>query len=290
MSISHLSFPRVFGELPSGGCREFRIADSTFRDNYKPKFTATFQLENFGSIEYAFIELEKNSDTTMDMHWWGGMLGPDLSTVPRLWRYRYGYDQKFFTHSVVDLSDLINSVDFKYNIKLAIRSYWWQNEIKKANPIFKSIYLLDNELGIDTNIVANTKVNGFWMDGMCGFNLSTPIPDTLKVTSNKWNFNPNITGVVDNLISIPTNYKLFQNYPNPFNPGTSINYSVPKTQFVSLKVFDILGRQVASLVNEEKPSGNYSIKFNANKLASGLYIYQLKAGEFFKSAKMVLLK
>jgi len=85
-------------------------------------------------------------------------------------------------------------------------------------------------------------------------------------------------------------YSLFSNYPNPFNPSTSIQYSINSMQFVTLKVYDVLGKEVATLVNEEKPSGHYEINFNASNLASGIYYYQLRAGEFVETKKMTLLK
>ena len=89
---------------------------------------------------------------------------------------------------------------------------------------------------------------------------------------------------------VPNNLILYQNYPNPFNPTTTINYSIPKTSNVELKVFDILGRKVVELVNEEKPAGNYTVKFNASKLSSGIYFYQLKTNGFVQTQKMILLQ
>jgi Secretion system C-terminal sorting domain len=86
------------------------------------------------------------------------------------------------------------------------------------------------------------------------------------------------------------NFKLFQNYPNPFNPSTVINYQLPVRSFVTLKVYDILGRVVATLVKEVKNAGSYSITFNSNKLSSGIYIYSLRAGDKQFSRKMILLK
>ena len=85
-------------------------------------------------------------------------------------------------------------------------------------------------------------------------------------------------------------YKLSQNFPNPFNPTTSIKYSLPEQQFVSVKVFDILGREVASLVNEIKPAGNYEVNFDASNLSSGVYFYQLRAGSFTATGKLILMK
>jgi hypothetical protein len=85
-------------------------------------------------------------------------------------------------------------------------------------------------------------------------------------------------------------YQLLQNYPNPFNPKTKIGFSIPGLGLVSLKVFDILGREVTTLINEEKSAGNYEIEFDASKLTSGVYIYQIKVNDFFESKKMILLK
>jgi len=94
----------------------------------------------------------------------------------------------------------------------------------------------------------------------------------------------------------PNVYSLMQNYPNPFNPTTKIKFTVPVTlsevegSFVTLKVYDVLGNTVATLVNEVKPAGTYEVNFNANGLASGLYFYTLNAGEYSQTKKMILLK
>lgn len=85
-------------------------------------------------------------------------------------------------------------------------------------------------------------------------------------------------------------YSLSQNYPNPFNPTTRINYSIPKEEFVTLKIYNILGSEVATMVNEVKKAGSYSVEFNASKLPSGMYIYTINAGEFRNSRKLLLLK
>jgi hypothetical protein len=88
----------------------------------------------------------------------------------------------------------------------------------------------------------------------------------------------------------PQNYVLYQNYPNPFNPVTTINYSIPQTNFVTLRIYDLLGREVAILVNERKPAGNYQMQFNAAKLASGVYFYRLTAGNFITTKKLIFIK
>jgi hypothetical protein len=93
----------------------------------------------------------------------------------------------------------------------------------------------------------------------------------------------------------PTEFVLYQNYPNPFNPNTVISYQLPVTSSVTLKVYDILGNEVATLVNEEKQPGVYEVEFNnhsdeGQNLSSGIYIYKLTAGDFISIKKMLLLK
>ncbi|MDZ7625229.1 MAG: T9SS type A sorting domain-containing protein [Ignavibacteriaceae bacterium] len=88
----------------------------------------------------------------------------------------------------------------------------------------------------------------------------------------------------------PNNYNLAQNYPNPFNPSTTIQFSIPQRSNVTLKVYDVLGNEVTTLVNEEKERGVYTISFNASALASGMYLYRIQAGLFVETKKMILLK
>jgi photosystem II stability/assembly factor-like uncharacterized protein len=95
---------------------------------------------------------------------------------------------------------------------------------------------------------------------------------------------------VQNQSTIPESFKLYQNYPNPFNPTTKLSFIIGNSSFVTLKVYDVLGKEVATLVNEEKSSGKYSVNFNANNLASGIYFYKLQAGNFTKTMKMILMK
>ena len=101
----------------------------------------------------------------------------------------------------------------------------------------------------------------------------------------------NIVSVKDGSNSeIPATFKLEQNYPNPFNPTTKIGFRIANFGFISLRIFDLLGREVATLVNEEKPAGEYKVQFNASNLSSGVYFYQLKAEEFVETKKLVLMK
>ncbi len=90
--------------------------------------------------------------------------------------------------------------------------------------------------------------------------------------------------------TVPTEYNLFQNYPNPFNPVTNIKYDVPKNTFVKIRVYDIAGKEVRTLVDQEMEAGSYETQFDATKLASGIYFYKMETRDYNKVMKMVLLK
>ncbi len=112
------------------------------------------------------------------------------------------------------------------------------------------------------------------------------VPDSGTIHIKK----ENITGVLENSGSQILSPYLMQNYPNPFNPGTKIKFVIPKSSFVNLKVYDVLGREVATLVNEEKHPGSYGIVFDGSNLPSGIYLYKLNAGNFTSTKKLILLK
>jgi hypothetical protein len=103
--------------------------------------------------------------------------------------------------------------------------------------------------------------------------------------------NGGLSSVVENkLDEIPREFSLLQNFPNPFNPSTKIRYSIAQQSNVLIRVFDILGNEIETLVNEEKTTGIYEITWYAENLPSGIYFYRLQAGSFNKTKKMLLLK
>ncbi len=130
-----------------------------------------------------------------------------------------------------------------------------------------------------------------------------PVPDNLRYTNTTLltadngkplgdlTWYPEIATAVQKIPnSLPVQFNLSQNYPNPFNPSTEIKYNIPKSGMVTLKVFNMLGQEVATLVNEQQSAGSYRINFNASKLASGVYLYKLQSGNFSVTKKMMLLK
>ena len=138
---------------------------------------------------------------------------------------------------------------------------WEQQYISDSSSSINSIDFIDGTLG--------------WAVGSNG--------EILKTATG------GVTSVCDKTNKIKS-FKLFQNYPNPFNPSTKISYSIPYRSYVALKVYDVLGNEVATLVNGENGSGTYKAKFNAAHLASGIYFYRLTAGNFVETKKMLLLR
>jgi len=98
------------------------------------------------------------------------------------------------------------------------------------------------------------------------------------------------TGVKQISSEIPAEYKLYNNYPNPFNPSTNIKYQITNNKFTTLKIFDVLGREVKTLVNEFQKAGVYEVSFDATDLTSGIYFYRLQSGDFNEVKKMILIK
>jgi hypothetical protein len=99
-----------------------------------------------------------------------------------------------------------------------------------------------------------------------------------------------VTSVDTVVTELPHDYLLQQNYPNPFNPSTTIKYELPKSSDVELSVFDVLGREVAVVVNARKEAGSYEVRFDGSVLSSGVYLYRLQAGDFVQTWKMIVLK
>lgn len=111
-----------------------------------------------------------------------------------------------------------------------------------------------------------------------------------KIPGLESNITTPITSLEENNSEIVNDFQLYQNYPNPFNPITSLQYAISSKQFITLKVYDVLGNEVKTLVKEEKPVGKYEVDFNATYLPSGVYFYRLQAGNFSQTKKMILLK
>jgi hypothetical protein len=114
-----------------------------------------------------------------------------------------------------------------------------------------------------------------------------------KATNLDWETPPSYgvgTSVDRNDLDSPNTYVLHNNYPNPFNPTTNISFSLPANEFVELSVYNVLGQKVATVLNQQMSAGTHSVSFNARGLASGVYIYQIRAGSFVQNKTMMLVK
>jgi hypothetical protein len=133
---------------------------------------------------------------------------------------------------------------------------------------------MDTLVTINTSTGIATKLGSLKTTGLNAIAISPEEPDEVIATNN----------------IIPGKYVLFQNYPNPFNPSTTFRYSIPSESKVIIKVYDLLGKEIETLVNEEKPTGTYEVSWNAGKLSSGVYFYRMQAGNYSSVKKMILFK
>ncbi len=244
------------------------------------------------------------------MLWQFGELGYDISinqggrTSPKpiLWNYYNDANRVRLYKTIAALIKLRTNYEAfsTTNFTLAVNN----------TDIIKKIYLNGDSMKVsvfgnfdvsDQSFNANFQYPGMWYDYLSGDSLNVVNPNAvINFTPGEYHIYTDvklpkpdlgiITDVKKNDNSIVTDYKLFQNYPNPFNPSTSISYQLSAISKVTLKVFDVLGREVTTLVNKEQPSGNYNVHFNASHLSSGIYFYTLRAGKFVQTKKLVLLR
>jgi photosystem II stability/assembly factor-like uncharacterized protein len=186
---------------------------------------------------------------------------------------------------------------------------WFEKNDGLINLNFSSnVNLVINPKNTEEIYLAADSVLYQSINGGDKWNLMEPTPQMQKIytialdtsSGNRIFLGGNLPGIyaLDLVTSVeegreqklPHAIGLYQNYPNPFNPTTRIEYQVSRTENVVLKIYDVLGREISTLVNEEKSPGNYQVEFNANGLSSGIYFYQLSAGNFISAKKMVVLK
>jgi hypothetical protein len=174
-------------------------------------------------------------------------------------------------------------------------SYKNLNDTSWASPV--NLTNSDSANNTEAHMAPYLKSNGsnsYTLFSMYGYNPGTPVPaydgNTVCVFyAEPYTFTVLPTGINDHVATV-NSFSLMQNYPNPFNPSTLIKYTLAEKNNVSIKIFDVLGREVANLVNESQAAGSHQVSFNASKLASGMYIYTLRAGNNSVSKKMMLLK
>jgi alpha-tubulin suppressor-like RCC1 family protein len=167
------------------------------------------------------------------------------------------------------------------------------------NPLPKLIPLINSEAWISLAAGENHSMvtSGDYADPhfwACGLNnwgqLANPANIGTMTPTPEWVVFGTPVSDVQQETGLPSEYSLEQNYPNPFNPTTTIAFQIPERGFVNLKVFDIAGNEVVTLVDRELETGRHEVKFNAGKLSSGVYVYRIEAGNYTSSKKLVLMK
>jgi len=158
----------------------------------------------------------------------------------------------------------------------------WVDEVPSSGTINPGLNQSVNVIFNSTGLTPNTSYAGNLKIGS-----NDPVTPS-KTVRVRLNVGP--VGVGNSTTGIPTEYELQQNYPNPFNPSTKISYAIPKEGFVTLKIYDVLGKEVMTLVNDSKQAGYYEAEFSGSNLASGLYFYTIKSGSFVETKRMILIK
>jgi len=202
---------------------------------------------------------------------------PELVTnPPNLHYYPFGVVEinttKEFSFKIINHSPNILQIDTMYTQKpqYSINSFIYPIELSSDS--------------IEVTISFTPDSNLVYIDTVFIVNNSTPDPYLISL-----NGIGKLPSFVSNEEEVYT-FNLNQNYPNPFNPVTIIRYQIPERGFITLKVYDVLGNEVATLINEEKPTGSYYVEFDGSNLSSGIYYYRLSAGNFVATKKLILLK
>lgn len=234
---------------------------------------------------------------------------PKANYLPTFFRYdgMPTMNWRFADSVVVDESGIINNINFIVrpmpDSGLGIVS----GQIKDNNDNIINgalIYVIDENNNFVSyafsDVNGNYRIEGLYQNDykiicdLMGYNLSqqTISIDYQSIYQLNVGFvitpEGSLTSVKENIK--PVSFKVEQNYPNPFNPATYINYSIPSDEFVTIKIFNIIGKEIATLVNSYQKAGNYSVEFNASDLSSGIYFYTISAGSYRTTKKMILSK
>ena len=233
------------------------VIDIIYPDkSFKSLLQNYYPSRNFGNIEQAYLTTGGKSEKGLYMA---------FNSIIDSSSYIFNSDIiKISINPFVDLSGWLVGKNGEIATK-ATGDTLWSKQASGTNLNLNSINFIDDTSGIAV--------------GDSGIILVTTNGGVTEIKDKEYNSTRKLT-----------DYKLNQNYPNPFNPTTDINYSVPKAGLVTITVYDILGRQVASLVNKEKPAGSYNVEFNASKLSSGVYFYRMQAGNFIQTKKLIIIK
>ena len=255
----------------------------TFTNGFSPKLSDTTSYFNYEIFEGSFLPKGwriNNIDGFLTFEKSVGVNGVTLGG-------NNSVKMPFYDYANIGQKDTLYSVMFDSVSSYDTLSFDW------AYAVYLSTF--SDSLSVNISIDGGNTFTNIFNKG--GYELATALSTTLPFvpySTTQWKtFKYALSRVIppDNPQNlIPKEFELSQNYPNPFNPRTTIGYKLPKDIFVSIKVYDVTGREVASLVNENKKAGTYTATFNADKLSSGVYFYVLKADDYFQAKKLIFLK
>jgi hypothetical protein len=258
------------------------IAAGTYKDQFQPalyggKAWLFYTTGTTGNINLNCIQSNDN----------GATFGSSFTVGSLPSRDEYWFDAKYFTFGSggIDLiyysdsvaspsSNITDRLYYTYFNLATPSTYGTPVQISQHWPFWSGRMYIPSI--IETYNTAGD-MGAIWVGG----------PSPNKLYFDGYNLT---TRIKNNQSETPEVYSLSQNYPNPFNPTTKIYFSIPKSNNVTLKIYDIVGKEVETLINKEMSPGNYSIDFNATKLSSGIYFYKLTSANFTQTKKMILVK
>jgi aminopeptidase N len=279
--------------------------------SYAKPATGSIWVQDISSVGQIFNYARSYAKGACVLHMLRGVVG-DSTFFDIMRAYSDDPDLKYGVAVTEDFQEIAENI---YGPSL---DYFFEQWIYGENYPKYTVNWSKNSLGgdlysIDLNIIQNVNSDPAFFTMPVQIRVITSLGDTTVTLFNNAqnqnfqfdvvgnptsiNFDPgnwilkDVLGITDiEILPIPVEYSLKQNYPNPFNPSTTIEYTIPQNGFVSLKVFNVLGKEVATLVNGQNESGKHKVEFDASSLNSGVYFYRIESGNFVETKKLVLLK
>ena len=239
----------------------------------------------------AYLKVDNNGNVYISGRSIGGQNAPDYTTI----KYNIDGEEQWlarYNGTALDTDEVYAiELDGEANIYITGSSRGAGNAGRdyatvKYNSEGVEQWSMRYDAGFTHDEAYSLAVNSKGEVAVCGYSVGNGTGRDYAVVK----YSGTTTGVKNNAGVVPSGFSLSQNYPNPFNPSTKINFSIPQSNFVSLKVFNGIGEEVEELVNQNLSPGNYSIDFNASNLSSGVYFYRLNTDGFVQLKKMLLIK
>lgn len=294
--VSYSSFSQSFSDyFPLKIGEQFRY---NYRSIEKEYFDIAFMNKmttDSGTIHYTFID-SSNEDSVISWN-----VEEEDSVIRHIQDYFNNLDTMYLIKSTVkyqlyEYMDSLHTINCKpYFPPFTFPISWYFGYI--SSPVYR--YGVDSTYKFKVDVQSIPGSTWSFMDTLLfqrdegliyAKSITNKGPNTPYYYEWEASLISRVTNVESDMNKIPTEFKLFQNYPNPFNPDTKITYLIPYTGFVSLKVYDIIGKEIATLVAEVKSAGKYEINFKANNLSSGVYFYRIKVGNFSDTKKFIIIR